>query len=72
MNQQTVMVNGKRRYYRVNPIPSTVQTNQRIDALNEYAKLINDVLAIEGYSYNGIKQNAETLTQSVDVLPTNQ
>ncbi len=66
---ESTVVNGRRRYTRANPILSTVQKNQRIDALNEYAKLINDVLAIEGYTYNGLKQNAETLTQTVDIFP---
>ena len=59
----------KRTFFIPNPIVSRIEPVQRLEALNEYAKLINDVLAIEGFQYNGVKQNAETLTTTIDVNP---
>ena len=60
----------KRTFFIPNPIVSRVEPAQRLEALNEYAKLINDVLSIEGFNYNGIKQNAESGTSTIDVNPT--
>lgn len=60
----------QRSFFKSNPIVARVEPVQRIEALNEYAKLINDVLAIEGYNYQGIKQNVSTITSTIDVNPT--
>ena len=60
----------RRTFFIPNPIVARVEPVQRIEALNEYAKLINDVLAIEGYNYQGVKQNVETVTTTIDVNPT--
>jgi hypothetical protein len=59
----------KRTFFIPNPIVSRIEPTQRLEALNEYAKLINDVLAIEGYNYQGVKQNVETVTTTIDVNP---
>lgn len=60
----------QRTFFKPNPIVARIEPVQRIEALNEYAKLINDVLAIEGYNYQGVKQNIETTTTTIDVNPT--
>jgi hypothetical protein len=60
----------QRQFFKPNPIVARVEPAQRIEALNEYAKIINDVLAIEGFNYQGVKQNVETVTTTIDVNPT--
>jgi hypothetical protein len=58
----------QRSFFRANPIVSRVEPQQRIEALIEHARIMTDVLFVEGYTFNGIKQNVDTQTPIVENL----
>ena len=67
MNQPPATPN-QRPFFKANPIVARVEPQQRIEALVEHARVITDVLYVEGYVFNGLKQNVETQTSIVENL----